>query len=109
MKWTPSLIRIRDILADVYQSKETTFRLIDATDLSAAKANIAFDDAAATNWHNILAESINRGKFPALMDVCIEDSGSINLKAAYHEYINEMQQADTPAAVLNKAVSAKPI
>jgi hypothetical protein len=109
MKWTPGLIKIRDTLAHIYPSKDDTFRLIDTTDLSAAKGNISFDDAAVTNWHNILTEAINRGKFSALMEVCIQDSESRKLKDAYHEYINEMQQVDPPLAVVNTVVAAKPI
>jgi hypothetical protein len=109
MKWTLGLIKIRDILAQIYESKDDTFRLIDATDLSASKGNISFDNAAVTNWHNILTEAINRGAFSALIEVCIQDSGSLKLKDAYHEYVSEIQQAYTPLAIVNKAVSAKVI
>lgn len=109
MKWTPGLIKIRDILAQIYESKDDTFRLIDATDLSASRGNISFDNAAVTNWHNILTEAINRGAFSELIEVCIQDSGSLKLKDAYREYVSELQQADTPIGVVNKAMSAKPI
>lgn len=107
MNWLPSLIRLRDLLAQIYLSKEGTFRLVDAANIS--KGNIAFDDAAVSNWHNILTEAISRGKFSALVEVCIQDSGSAQLKNAYHDYINEMQQTDPPADIVRDVIEWKPV
>lgn len=84
MDWTSKLLRIRDLLAGRYYIKEETFRLVESAGLPPDK--IVFDDKATTNWHNILAAAVIRGKLAALVEVCVEDSGDVELEKAYQDY-----------------------
>jgi hypothetical protein len=91
MYWFPSLLKIEKTLAELYPGKDDPIRLLETANVPHER--IKFNDTAIDNWHNILKSVVNRGLLPAFLAVCIPDSGSLDLKATYDEYVVEIQQA----------------
>ncbi|HVG20432.1 MAG TPA: AAA family ATPase, partial [Blastocatellia bacterium] len=69
---------------------------------------IAFHDLALNNWDNILDAAISRRKFDALLQACIEDSDSDELRKAYNEYVKNSQQPTSGGDVLNDGEDGTP-
>lgn len=95
MDWTPKLLELRDLLASKYYLKNETFRLIESAGLPPGK--IRFEDKAVDNWHNILTAAVSRGKLEALVAVCVEDCGDVELRETYEDYLREPQAANRSA------------
>jgi hypothetical protein len=98
MDWTPKLIRLRGLLARRYYVKDETFRLVAEAGLPPDK--IHFKDKAADNWHNIIAAAVSCKRLGALVEVCFEDCGDVELRDAYEDYLSEPRPANraTPPA-----------
>lgn len=95
MDWTPKLIRLKELLAKTYYVKEETFRLVLDAGLPAHR--ITFEDKAVSNWHNILEAAVARRRLEALVTVCAKDSGDVELRGAYEDYLSEARAAGRTA------------
>ncbi|MCB1033988.1 MAG: hypothetical protein KDD47_09165 [Acidobacteria bacterium] len=62
-----ALSPLRDLLVDLYPTKESSYRVVDEAGLR--RGPIAFDNAAADNWQAILVEAHRQGKVRALVAV----------------------------------------
>lgn len=71
-----------DLLADLYPSKEDSWRIVDRASLSSKR--IQFRDSAVDNWHEILLEADRRHRVVALVEVA---------KQQYSERSTELEAA----------------
>lgn len=65
MSWNNRLTELNDALAELYQTVEESYRLVDAAGLP--RRHIAFSPRSIDNWHAILNEARKRGKVEALI------------------------------------------
>lgn len=67
MSWNNRLIELNDALAELYQTVDESYRLVDAAGLP--RRHIAFSPRSIDNWHAILNEARKRGKVDAIVAV----------------------------------------
>lgn len=92
MAWSPTLTKLRNLLADRYMTPQDARRVIVEADLD--PAHIAFDAKAVNNWHNILTQAELRGKVSAIVEIAISEFNNDQvLSATYQEYISSTGQS----------------
>lgn len=81
-----ALTGLRDLLADLYPTRESSYRVVDEAGLR--RGPIAFHNAALDNWQSILVEAHRRGQVGALVDVAAKDyeAQEAPLRAALQVY-----------------------
>jgi hypothetical protein len=73
-KWgsmQPNLASLRDVLADLYPTREQQVMAVETAGIVARK--VAFSSVALVSWHGILTEAGNQGRLKALFAVVIGD------------------------------------
>ncbi len=62
-----ALAPLRDLLVDLYPTRDGSYRLVDEAGLR--RAHIAFENAAIDNWQNILVEAHRRSRVGAVVAI----------------------------------------
>jgi hypothetical protein len=83
MSFDTNLIPLEKLLADLYGSRVA--RIIDWAGLN--PQHISPDGTAIDIWHGILTEACSSGKLHELIEECIDDKKSEELKKVYDDYL----------------------
>ncbi len=67
MAWNATLTKLNNILAELYPNKDQSEMIVDMAGIPSG--NIAFKDAAKSNWYYILKEADRRNKVEDLVQV----------------------------------------
>jgi V8-like Glu-specific endopeptidase len=68
----PTLVNLGDALADVYPTREDSYRVVGGAGLS--RGRIRFSDAAVINWFNILDYAKNQGQVLDVIDFALREN-----------------------------------
>ncbi|XYH94662.1 trypsin-like peptidase domain-containing protein [Sorangium sp. So ce1128] len=67
----PSLVNLGDVLADLYPTREDSYRVVGGAGLN--RGRIRFSDAAVVNWFNILDYAKNQDQVPDIVDFALRE------------------------------------
>ncbi|MCP4546096.1 MAG: hypothetical protein GY835_06495 [bacterium] len=88
-------LTLPEILAKLYETTESSRRVVSDADLPSA--GIAFQDSAAENWHNILVEAHKHGRVDRLVKIAKRNYSprAAELDQAYQRYMSAMSAGTT--------------
>lgn len=100
MNWNENYTTLNYLLADLYDEKEDSKRIVVASGLN--KGLIAFKNQAYTNWFNILTEAIKQDKITDLIQVVLrpEERGkNVTVRETLSEIVKNIESDIVPIVV----------
>ena len=88
MTWNHTLTKLRNILADLYETETTSRRLV--ADAGINSQLIAFSSRSIDNWQSILEEAQKQGKMDALIAVVEEQYPQATFQEAVVAYRQQL-------------------
>ena len=81
-----ALATLRDCLAGIYQDDDDARRV--CVDAGLKPETINFETSSLNRWFNIIEKARQTDKFDSLIQVCIKDSGNLELKTLYQGFLD---------------------